>query len=145
MSGDTERERLTAVYRAAEYVARDGNREIVVHVDERSPALDALLARHGAASGTFITAWNPRSKRQAHAVNVAAAVRLARVLRSGKRRWLPHEGRSKESDWREEGFLVLDLPAAEALAVAKEFGQNAVVQVEAGQPARLLFTAPPPE
>ena len=145
MSGSSERERLVAAYQKTEYVVREADAEIVAHIGERSPALEVLLARHGAASGTFMTAWNPRSEPQSREANAAAAERLASLLRDRGHRWLPHDGRSKDSDWREEGFFVLDLPEAEALAVAAEFGQNAVVRVDPGQPARLSFTALMPE
>ena len=133
------REELVDAYTATDYVVRDGDREIVARVGEHCPALDALLTRHHAKSGTFITAWNPRSVPQSRQANDAASAILERVLGDRGYRWLPHDGRS--AGWREEGLFVLDLPHEAALAIAAERGQNAVVYGERGRTAVLLFTA----
>ncbi len=140
-----DRDRLVAAYAATHYLVRDGDREIAARIGVPNPAIDALLEAHGAASGTFITAWNPGSAPRPPAENAAAAARMAAALAAAGRRWLPHEGRGDGSDWRESGFFVLDLPEPTAIALATRFGQNAVVRVERGSPPRLLFTALMPD
>ena len=137
---DPERERLLAAYRATRYIVRDAGAEIAVRIGERSPALDALLAAHGAERGVFITAWNPGSRPQPRAANAAAAARMEAALAAAGRRWLPHEGRGEAGGWSEEGFFLLDMPAEAALDLAVRFGQNAVVEARRGAPARLLLT-----
>src|SRR5690606_26022232 len=118
----------------------EGDARIVVRIDGQAPEIDALLERHGAASGTFITAWNPRSVPQPAAANRREHLSLAARLDAAGLHRLPHEGVSPDGDWREEGFFVLDLPQKDALALAEAFGQNAVVRVQPGEPATLLLT-----
>jgi hypothetical protein len=110
-------------------------------VDTLSAEIDALLRRHDAGSGVFITAWNPRSMPQSRTVNEVAHQRLGRDLRQLGIRQLPHLGVGDDPGWEaERGILALDLPLADALALAVTYGQNAVVVVERGQPARLVLT-----
>lgn len=131
---------MLAAYQASSYEVVDGDARLVARIDREAPEIDALLERHCAASGTFITAWNPRSVPQPAATNRREHLRLAdRIDAAGLCR-LPHEGVSPDGDWREEGFFVLDLPEKEALAIAEAFGQNAVVRVQPSEPARLLLT-----
>lgn len=143
----TEKDRgaLIAAYRATRYVVCDGGREIVARIGVPSAEMDALLAAHGAGSGTFMTAWNPRSERRPRAGNEAAARRLEAALAAAGRQWLAHEGRGEGSDWTEAGVFVLDLPEEAALDLAARFGQNAVVRVARGEAPRLLFTALMPD
>jgi hypothetical protein len=131
-------------YLSTDYIVLDGKRRITARIHRLNPDLDALLERHGAAEGVFITAWNPRSVKATTTANQAAHARLQEVLEDEDLSFLPHEGRSHEGrggDWVEQGFLILDLPPFDALQLAEMFGQNAIVWQALGQPAHLLFTA----
>lgn len=130
--------RLAAAYAATSYDVLVDGRRVGARLGRRSAAIDALLARLGAASGTFVTAWNPRSRPTSHAANLHAHRRMAARLDAAGLRRLPHEGRSLDGRWRERGFLVLDLADRDALALAEAFGQNAVVRLARGGPATLL-------
>ena len=132
---------LLEAYRTTRFVAYDGDRQVAATVGEHVPEMDALLDRLAARSGVFITAWNPRSIVQPPAVNAAAAGRLtARVAAEGFRA-LPHRGVSADPAWRpEEGLFVLDIDFDYAVAMAADFGQNAITAVTLGRPAILLFT-----
>ena len=132
---------LLEAYRTTRFVAYDGDREIVATVGQHAPEMDELLHRMAARSGVFITAWNPRSVVLSHELNAAAAGRLeARVAAEGFRA-LPHRGISADPAWHpEEGLFVLDIDFDYAIAMATDFGQNAITAVALGQPAVLLFT-----
>ncbi|MET4700503.1 hypothetical protein ABIE65_003543 [Constrictibacter sp. MBR-5] len=132
--------RLAAAYAATSYDVLADGRRVCVRLGRPAPALDALLARLGAASGTFVTAWNPRSRPRPSPVNARAHRRMAARLDAAGLRRLPHEGRSLDGRWRERGFLVLDLADRDALALAEAFGQNAVVRIARGGSAVLLPT-----
>ncbi len=56
-------------------------------------------------------------------------------------RFLPHVGVGADPAWTEHGVFVLDLEIADALALAAAYGQNAVVAIARGEPARLLLTS----
>jgi hypothetical protein len=132
---------LLEAYRTTRFVAYDGDREIVARVDQHAPEMDALLERLAARSGVFITAWNPRSVVLSPALNAAAADRLAARVAGEGFRALPHRGFSADPSWRpEEGLFVLDIDFAYALAMAADFGQNAVTAVALDRPTVLLFT-----
>lgn len=132
---------LLEAYRTTRFVAYDGERAITALVDRHIPEMDALLERLAARSGVFITAWNPRSVVLSPERNAAAAERLAARVAGEGFRALPHRGVSADPAWHpEEGLFVLDIDFDYAVAMAADFGQNAITVVRLGEPARLLFT-----
>ena len=133
---------LLEAYRTTRFVAYDGDRHVVATVGRHAPEMDELLHRLAARSGVFITAWNPRSIVLLHELNALAAGRLeARIAAEGFRA-LPHRGVSADPAWHpEEGLFVLDIDFDYAIAMATDFGQNAITAVSIGQPAALLFTS----
>lgn len=132
---------LLEAYRTTRFVAYDGERAITALVDRHIPEMDALLERLAARSGVFITAWNPRSVVLSPERNAAAAERLAARVAGEGFRALPHRGVSADPAWHpEEGLFVLDIDFDYAVAMAADFGQNAITVVRPGEPARLLFT-----
>jgi hypothetical protein len=139
-SSRVEKTAPIASYFATDYVVLDGAREIVVRIGESNPELDALLDAHDAGHGIFITAHNPRSERQTDAINVAASEQMRAILAGRGLAALPHIGRSPDGDWIEHGFFVLSLDPADALTLAAEFDQFAIVVASKGAPAELLLT-----
>jgi len=132
---------LLEAYRTTRFVAYDGDGEVVATVGEPVREMDALLERLAARSGVFITAWNPRSVVLSPESNAAAAARLAGRVATEGFRALPHRGFSADPAWHpEEGLFVLDIDFDYAVAMAAEFGQNAIAAVSIGQPAFLLLT-----
>jgi Protein of unknown function (DUF3293) len=133
---------LTVAYRGTSYRVLDGDGRLAAEawVDRASPSIDALLVAQSAASGVFVTAWNPRSRVQPTAANRQAQERLLRDLDRRGARYLPHVGVGADPAWTEQGAFVLDLEIADAIALATAYGQNAVVAVAMGEPARLLLT-----
>ncbi len=115
---------------------------VEARIGAHSARVDAILERHGARSGIFLTAWNPGSRTRPRPVNEAAQRRLDAELRRRGIVCLPHLGIGDDPAWEpEQGVLALDLPLADALALAEAFGQNALVEVRRGEPARLRLTA----
>ncbi|MCL3817008.1 DUF3293 domain-containing protein [Aeromicrobium wangtongii] len=138
MSDDLLRE-----YERTRYVVLDdlGIARAHVGIGEVSDAIDAILADYGAASGVFITGWNPRSVLLDQDSNDDANARLEVDLDQAGSVILPHIGVGYDSEWEpEHGFFALDLAEAEAVELATAYGQNAIVIVERGRPARLVLT-----
>src|SRR3546814_16614253 len=71
---------LLAAYRATGYVVSDGEAAPNARIGMASAGIDALLERHEADSGTFVTAWNPGSPRRSAAENLAAHRGIAERL-----------------------------------------------------------------
>lgn len=136
-------EELIAAYRGTRYAVLDGEGGTLAEacIDEVSSDIDGLLDAHGATSGVFITAWNPRSEPTDDEVNAAAHARMVEQLEASGRTVLAHAGFGEDPGWRpEHGLFVLDLAEPEAIELAVEYEQNAVVVVQRGGPAMLVLT-----
>jgi hypothetical protein len=127
-------------YLATDYIVLTDGRELVVRIGESNAGLDALLAAHGSSHGVFITAHNPRSEPQPDDVNDAANEQMCAILAARRLVAFPHIGRSPDGEWSEHGFFVLDLDPTDALTLAADFGQFAIVVTERDKPAELLLT-----
>ena len=134
---------LIAAYHGTDYQVLDRHGAVLgaIRVGEASPEIDGVLAAQGAASGLFITGWNPRSAPIEHALNEAAHQRLEGELRARGVRFLPHRGVGADPSWSEEGLFALDLSIDQAMELALAFEQNAIVAVRIGEPARLRLTS----
>ncbi len=137
----TELEILLGAYRETDYAAWDAAGGAIGRIGQSSADMDALLDRHAAASGMFVTAWNPQSRKLDDAANAAAAAALAREIAARDWRSLPARAVPQRGDWPpEDGVLVLDLDRTTALELAERFGQNAIAQFDRGEPAELVTT-----
>ena len=119
---------LLRAYRRTAYTAGGA----VARIGRRSPALDALLARHGGRVGAFVGAWNPYSRLMPPGWNR----RMDAALRRHARRLpcVPGEGTAR--GWREEHLLVVADPRRVAV-LGRRFRQAALVVVQRGREARL--------
>ena len=135
---------LVAAYRGTRYAVfgPDGGTLAEALIDRHVPEIDALLDAHGARSGVFVTAWNPRSEPTQDEVNADAHARMAMALAGDGLAALPHAGFGEDPSWRaEHGFFVLDLSEEKAVELAVAYAQNAIVVVERGGAARLVLTS----
>jgi hypothetical protein len=128
---------LVEAYRKAHYVVFV-EPELVLRIGEPSARLDELLQ---GASAAFVTAANPHSRRKSAAENHAAHLELERSIAKKPWRRYPAEGRDPAGQWREEGLLVAGIPRAEAEALGRACGQNAIVFIEKGRPPELALLA----
>lgn len=124
-------ESLLQQYLASTYRIREGGREIVLHVGVRSAELAELLRSLHAASGAFITAWNPGSRPLAAEENLARNEALRREAMAAGHRLLEGQGHSPGRDWCEESYLVVGIDRPRALALARRHGQLAFLFVNA--------------
>lgn len=129
---------LRAAYRATDYVVFEPR--IVIRIDRRSIRLDRLLALRGATEWAFVSAWNPRSVPTSAARNRRQQNRLLRQLRAARFEALPGSGRPRNAIWDPEpSFLVLGVKRSEAVRIARQYGQLAIVVGKLGEPAKLRF------
>lgn len=138
---------LDAAYRATAYeVDVPAGARIVIRIGRHAPALDALLAASGANAWAFITAENPRSTPLDRAANAARRARLEAVLAARGLRFLRGTGRGDDPGWPpEESLLVLGIGEADAVALARQFDQHAIVVGTRGTAARLAWVDPTPD
>lgn len=129
---------ILEAYRKAQYVVF-GEPPLVLRVGVPNQRLDTMLEAAGTASAAFITACNPGGRRQGDQENQAAQVRLERTLEEKPYGCYPGEGRDPAGCWpAEPSLLVVGIPRPEAEALARAFGQNALVFVERGGAPELI-------
>lgn len=134
-------ERLRAAYEATAYQVDAGpQRRFAIRVGERSADVDELLAAAGVEAWAFITACNPRSVRLADAENAARMAGLVDVVRGRGLAFLPGAGAGDDPGWpAEPSLLILGIDETDAVALAREFDQLAIVVGRRGGPARLVW------
>jgi hypothetical protein len=136
----TQRKALEPAYRRTVYRAFAPGGPIDLRIGYRCRALDRLLAASGCTHWAFLTAWNPRSRPLPVWRNATRSRHLAQALHALGCRFLPGLGIPQEPGWQPEvSLLVLGMPAARALRIARGFGQNAVVAGRRGRQTQLLW------
>lgn len=135
----SDRERLRALYEEAIYRVFTPEGELILRVGARSEPLDRLLAARAARSSAFLTAANPGSRLLPEQMNRERNARLVARLAEAGWRSFPGVSGSPQGDWAEESFLVLRIPETEAVALAREFEQAAILIGLPRAPVRLVF------
>lgn len=74
----------------------------------------------------LLTAWNPRSAPLDRALNDNRDAALRAQLDAAGWMYLPARGEGPDG-WMEESLAILDIPLPEALNLARQYGQNAIV------------------
>ncbi len=132
--------RLWSAYVATSYVvfAEDG-REVVVRIGERCTALDDLLTAADVETWCFVTAANPDSQALDAETNQTRDEALRRVLAERGCATFDGVGRGDDGAWPHEiSHLVLGLSKSEGVALARAFGQRAIVSGVLGGRAELV-------
>lgn len=128
-----------AAYEKALYVVF-GQPELVIRVGEPNADLDELLEAEGAAAAAFITAANPHGQLTSAWKNEVANAALVESLAKAGYRCFEGEGRDPQKRWKpERSVLVIAIPRADAVNVARVFGQNAIVYAERGRAPELVL------
>lgn len=106
--------------------------------------MDHLFEKTGATTAAYITAWNPYSAELPLAENRRRNRLLLLELHTVCTHLFEGVGNGSDSTWRpEESYLATGISLESALELAQKFEQNAIVWIEKGQKARLLWTNPP--
>lgn len=129
--------RYAAAYRRTAYCVALPGGDHELRVGRHHPAFDRAL---GAPRWAFLTAVNPRSRPLGARANRLRQRALAATLRRLGVRHHPARGVPDARNWPpEDGFLLAGVRPHRVRALARRFGQNAVVAGAAGRQARLVF------
>lgn len=132
---------LDAAYRATIYVIRLPEREIRLGIDVPSPVLDAWLTKHSYTCWAFISAYNPRSQQLPPHENTARHAQLKQRLETLGLEHHTGVGQSETLDWPPEAsWFVPGISLQDALALAREFDQIAIVYGAPSSAPRLEYT-----
>ena len=133
---------LLAAYQGADYVVLS-KPELVLRIGEPSSRLDTLLEQSGATTAAFITAANPNGEPRSAKENAPAIAALDEMVKASGYPRHRAEGRDPAGRWpAEPGLLVVGIYRANAEALGRHFGQNAVVFIEKRKAPELVVLAP---
>lgn len=134
---------LIAAYQRTIYRLPLPDGTIDLRIGERSPALDAALARRGATRWGWLTAVNPRSEPLPEAENARRLSELDAALAAAGWASVPGVALDPLGGWpAEPSRLVLEPDSALLRELARRFGQNAILEGARGGAARLIVLAP---
>jgi len=132
---------LEAAYRATGYEIEAPGGTLTLRVDQPSPALAQLHREHGVRCSAYLSAANPGSRPLGPEANATAHQRLLAALRAAGHAFVEGWGRDPGGAWpAERSVWVAGLGRDAALALARDFGQNAIVHAGPDAVPRLLWT-----
>ena len=132
---------LIAAYQKADYVVF-GDPDLVLRVGEKNARLDYLVDWLGRKTAAFVTAVNPRGGRRPEDDNRRAMEALYGSQFEAGTTIMPGEARDLDGVWPvEPSLLIVGIARAEAEALGRRFGQNAIVFVDKGRAPELVLLA----
>ena len=130
---------LWSAYESTVFCATLDGTEIRIRPGEMHAPLDHALEARSVTTWAYVTAWNPGSRELSSRENDARHERLKEdIVRLGFEAF-EGEGQLTHAAWvPERSLLVLGVPASEAVAIGRRYGQNAIVFGQHRREARLL-------
>lgn len=128
---------LQAVYRWA----HDGDWHDI-HIGLPVPALELLHPE--VRSFGLLSAWNPWSQPREETYNRRADQELEALLDERGLAHIPSFSSAPNRSWREPGWLIFDIDAAELDGLSRRFGQLGALWWQRGSPVRLRMQAAKP-
>ena len=131
-------ENLTEIYSKALYFIPSF--KINLKVGSNHPDLDELLTQNKAKSAALITAFNPYSQILPKEENDQRNEELKSKIIE---KWNCIDYISNEdstNNWKELGFLVINIKIDEVLSLAGSYGQHAILYYEKNKVVELIFT-----
>jgi len=138
---DEMRDGLPAAYAAAKYTVKGVDGDVSLTVGRRSREMDRLLAGHGVTFAGLITPDNPHSVIQSRGSNDAFRRQFCSAVSGLMVKSVGFDGTSRDGSWPvERGGVLFGLDQSQSRKLAKLFGQDAFLFVEAGKPVSLVMT-----
>jgi hypothetical protein len=133
---------LLAAYCRTDYRVELPNRNFSIRLGSFTSELDNLLAETGKSGWAIITADNPRSRKLSQGENVERRERLRqRLAESGDWQLFPSVAVCPQSEWPpEHGHLVVGIAEVDAMSLARDLGQHAIVWGRIGVCASLRLS-----
>ena len=130
--------RLVSAYLLTNY--RVPALDFSIRINQTDALFDTWLERGNYVHVAIITAWNPGSKWRPEPANRANNRLLETKLRQAAQIVFPALGQGDQGDWpAEESFFAAGVRQDEALQLAADFGQNAIVFGTKGHPPELFW------
>jgi hypothetical protein len=130
---------LIEAYQNAEYVLFS-NPEVIMHIGEYNPDLHELMTARQCQQAAFISAYNPYSEIIEDSENVKRHGDLLDAVNGLGLDTVLGEGRDVERQWLGEiSLLIFDIDRITADALGNEYGQNAILWIEADAIPQLVL------
>ncbi|MDD2884139.1 MAG: DUF3293 domain-containing protein [Dechloromonas sp.] len=137
MAKTTER---AAAFAATTYCVFLPGAPCELRVEVAHAVLAAWLAEHECHSFAILTAWNPGTERPAAAINAERQSALECDLLEGNYETYAAENVPDDpAAPREESCFVPDIALEDALALAEDYGQDAIIWGERDGTGRLMW------
>ncbi|MEO7794041.1 MAG: DUF3293 domain-containing protein [Thermoanaerobaculia bacterium] len=137
---------LIESYTCAIYRVDSSPGPIFLAVGATSPALDLWLGERAGRRFAFLSAANPGSVQLPADANRLRHQRLLeRLQESGLTAISGESYEAASGGWRETSLLICGIERGAAIALARDFGQAALLYGEIGGQVELVFTGAAPE
>jgi hypothetical protein len=131
---------LDTAYRATGYLFHLRGDAIRLRIDQPSAEFDAFLEHTQCERWAFISAVNPGSELQTEASNAGRHRKLLAAVSAQKLVYFPGDAIPDTSKWPiEPGLLLLHISLEQALKLAQEFGQSAILAGQRYDAPRLRY------
>jgi hypothetical protein len=131
---------LDTAYRATVYLMHLRGEAIRLRVDQHSPELSNFLEHTQCEQWAFISAVNPGSELLTEAANAGRHRKLLTTVSTQKLAYFPGDAVPDTRNWPiEPGLLLLHVSLEQALALAQEFGQAAILAGQGNGIPRLHY------
>ncbi len=138
----SQRKKLDAVYRKAEYHVEVGERRLVFQIGQYRAATEQLLLATlpVAREWWILTPCNPRSQEATQEMNSFYYHELRDALAERASVWLPAINHDPQGSWPDEpGFAFADADPLWVNDLSLRFRQNAYVSAKRGEALRLVW------
>lgn len=132
---------IAAAFRQAEYcIWLDGRMHAFRIGETAAEALTHLQTLAGLSGAAYVvTPCNPGAHRLSMAVNRTRLASFREQLKLQGVRWMPAVNRDPTGQWPDEpGALLLDCSETDALEIAREYGQLAIVRLAPRERSELI-------
>ncbi|MFT5165252.1 MAG: hypothetical protein ACI8P3_000476 [Saprospiraceae bacterium] len=103
------------------------NPAYLIKIGQKNEDLSIFLFDNNAYTWAFVSASNPFSIKISSEENQQRHQSLLDFTKNSGLRFLEGEGKHPDSDWSEKSLLILDISKREAIKLARDFEQNAIV------------------
>lgn len=101
--------------------------KLEIKIGQQNEDLSVFLFDNNAFTWAFVSASNPFSIKIAEEENLRRQKALIGFVENSSLRYLEGEGKSTDQKWIEKSLLILDISKKEAIKLAQNFEQNAIV------------------
>ncbi len=126
-------------YRETDYIV-DDDPPLRLTVGEQNDGARILMVSFNVENAVFITAWNPGSQELSMDENIDRQADLLEDIEKLRLNYFVGRGEHPTSGWTEDSYFVLGMSEEDAMRLAKQYEQNAVLWIPMSGVPELRWT-----